>query len=337
MSGQRPTIEGLKKVLDAIADDSRIPANFVAWIRDSLRYGGRKIRILRYIQEHTPKNQMPRLLDVGAQFGALAIYETQLGCRAAALDYGMYAKAFREAVADHGVDYRECDLESEPLPFADDSFDIATYTDVIEHHAFSPKRVLTEIHRVLVPGGRLILATPNHTSIYNRIKLFFGSGVSDEFDYFFNTTAGAKTYPGHHREFTRAEIRSALEPTNFRALECRVIDDDLASLLNDRQCVGSTESISGSPDFVIRFLGHFLVDAAHAIRTLDLGSRREEVREIGRFIPPVLGRIGPVGSPHLKSGIFFLHLFFDAADAYAAEYPCEVVRALLGATADPNT
>ncbi len=255
MRGERPTLEGLQKVLEAIAGDPRIPPNFAEWIRDTLRYGGRKIRILRYILAHTPETQTPRLLDVGAQFGALAIYATQLGCRAAALDYGMYAKAFREAVADRGVNYCECDLGREPLPFADNSFDFATYTDVIEHHAFSPKRVLAEIHRVLVPGGRLILATPNHASIYNRIKLFFGGSVNDEFDYFFNTSADAETYDGHHREFTRAEIRSALGLTDFRVLECRVIDDDLESLLNYRRRAGRAKSISDSRDFVMRFFG----------------------------------------------------------------------------------
>jgi SAM-dependent methyltransferase len=253
--GDRPTLEGLEKVLEEIAGDSRTPPNFSEWIRDTLRYGGRKIRILRYILAQTPENQTPRLLDVGAQFGSLAIYATHLGCHAAALDYGMYARAFREVVADRGVDYRECDLGHEPLPFADNSFDFATYTDVIEHHAFSPKRVLTEIHRVLVPGGRLILATPNHASIYNRLTLFFGRSVNDEFDYFFNTTADAKTYDGHHREFTRAEIRLALKQTDFRVLICHVIDDDLNSLVNYRRSVRRAKPNSDSRDFVMRFLG----------------------------------------------------------------------------------
>ena len=292
--GERPTLEGLEKVLEAIAGDSRIPPNFADWIRDSLRYGGRKIRILRYILAHTPENQTPRLLDLGAQFGALAIYATQLGCWAAALDYGMYAKAFREAVADRGVDYRECDLGHEPLPFADNSFDFATYTDVIEHHAFSPKRVLAEIHRVLVPGGRLILATPNHASIYNRIKLFFGGSVNDEFDYFFNTTADAKTYDGHHREFTRVEIRSALEQTDFRVLECRVIDDDLKSLLNYRRRAARAIPIPDSSDCVMRFLG-----GIWSILRMPFGRWIWAVGEkisANRSVYPARGRIDPGGS-----------------------------------------
>jgi SAM-dependent methyltransferase len=255
MLHERPTLEDLKEVLEEIAGDSRIPMNFAEWVRGTLRYGGRKMRILRYIRARTPENQTPRLLDIGAQFGALAIYATRLGWRAAAVDYGMYAKASREAVADRGVDYRECDLGREPLPFADNSFDFAAYTDVIEHHPFSPKRALAEIHRVLVPGGRLILSTPNHASIYNRIKLLFGASVNDNFDYFFNTSAEAESNDGHHREFTRAEIRSALEQTGFRVLECRVIDDDLGSLLNSRRRAGRAKAISDSRDFVMRFLG----------------------------------------------------------------------------------
>jgi SAM-dependent methyltransferase len=255
MSLPLPKLDGLESVLESLAGDARIPPNFADWIRESLRYGGRKIRILRYIQAHALQNEMPRLLDVGAQFGALAIYAGRLGCRAAAVDYGLYATAFREVVSDRGVDYRECDLARQPLPFADNSFDFVAYTDVIEHHAFSPKRVLAEIHRVLVAGGRVILATPNHASIYNRVKIVFGGSVNDQFDYFFNTTAGADTYPGHHREFTRAEIKSALERTDFGVLECSVIDDDLESLRNYRRRGVRAKSSSDTRDFVLRALG----------------------------------------------------------------------------------
>ena len=192
------------------------------------------------------------MLDVGVQFGALAIYATELGCRAAALDYGMYEKAFHEVVADHGVDYRKCDLGQESLPFPDNSFDFVTYTDVIEHHALSPKRILAEIHGVLGPSGRLILVTPNHASVYNRIKLRFGASVNDEFDYSFNASADTNMYDVHHREFTREEIKSALEQTKFRVLECRVIDDDSTLLLNYRQRVGRPKSSSDAREIVMR-------------------------------------------------------------------------------------
>ena len=46
------------------------------------------------------------------------------------------------------------------LPFADDVFDIAITSHVAEHLT-QPERVFGELARVLKPGGRLLLLTPN--------------------------------------------------------------------------------------------------------------------------------------------------------------------------------
>ena len=232
MQEKRPSLDGLEQVLARIASDPRIPPNFADWIRGSLRSGGGKNKVLRYILDHAPSGAAPpRVLDVGAEFGSLAAYAVKLGCRAAAVDYGPYAKAFQKVVADQGVDYQECDAGAEPLPFSDNLFDFVTYTDVMEHHSFSPKRVLREIRRVLVPGGCVILVTPNHASLYNRLKLLFGASVNDDFDYFFDTCADQRVYDGHHREYTRAEITTALRRAQFRVRECRIFEQDLTSLL----------------------------------------------------------------------------------------------------------
>jgi SAM-dependent methyltransferase len=232
MPEKRPTLDGLDQVLERIASDPRIPPNFADWIRGSLRSGGGKNQVLRYIMDHAPTGAaLPRVLDVGAQFGSLAAYAVKLGCSAAAVDYGPYAKAFQKVVADQGVDYRECDIGVESLPFSDNVFDFVTYTDVMEHHSFSPKRVLREIHRVLAPGGCVILVTPNHASLYNRLRLLSGGSVNDDFDYFFDMCADQKVYDGHHREYTRGEISTALRRTQFRVRECRVFEQDLISLV----------------------------------------------------------------------------------------------------------
>jgi SAM-dependent methyltransferase len=233
MHEKRPTLDGLEQVLELIANDPRIAPNFSGWIRASLRSGGGKNRVLRYILDHAPSGGAPpRILDVGAQFGSLTVYAVKLGCRAAAVDYGPAAKAFQKVAADQGVDCKECDVGAEALPFPDNQFDFVTYTDVMEHHSFSPKRVLQEIHRVLAPGGRVIVVTPNHASIYNRLKLLFGGSVNDDFDYFFDTCADERIYDGHHREYTRAELRAALGRTQFQVLECRVFEQDLIPLLH---------------------------------------------------------------------------------------------------------
>jgi SAM-dependent methyltransferase len=230
--GQKPTLEGFDEVLGILAADPRTSAHSPDWIRRSVVAGDEKVRILRYILDHTPeKGPAPRVLDVGAQIGAMAIYAQQLGCRMAAVDYGYFTNIYAAIAAEHGVDYRECDVASSALPFADDSFDFVTYMDTIEHHSFSPKRVLRDIWRVLAPGGRVLLTTPNHASIYNRVLLLAGKSVNDGFSHYFENCANESVYPGHHREYIRKELREALEGTGFRVDECRVIEEDLSSLL----------------------------------------------------------------------------------------------------------
>lgn len=61
-------------------------------------------------------------------------------------------------------DNRSCDVRlqigTEKLPFADDSFDLVTANMVFEH-VEAPLPLLREIRRVLKPGGRLMVLTPN--------------------------------------------------------------------------------------------------------------------------------------------------------------------------------
>ncbi len=49
------------------------------------------------------------------------------------------------------------------IPFADASFDAATSADVLCHAAVEPAAALKELHRILRPGGRLILNLPAYT------------------------------------------------------------------------------------------------------------------------------------------------------------------------------
>jgi SAM-dependent methyltransferase len=226
-----PTLEDFEQIIEALAQDPRIAPDSPDWILDNIAAGGDKLRVLRYVLKCTSNGSTPRLLDVGAQIGALALFAASFGCRASAVDYRAFANKYGEIAADRGVDYRECDVGTQPLPFAENSFEFATYTDVIEHHSFSPKRVLREIHRVLAPGGRLIITTPNHASIYNRVLLLLGNTVNDNFEQYFEASADSDVYHGHHREYTRTELRAALERTGFKVRECRIVEEPLGPLL----------------------------------------------------------------------------------------------------------
>ena len=68
----------------------------------------------------------------------------------------------RENFARDNLAFRTIDPDA-PLPFADGSFDTVLSFQVIEHVP-DPARYLSDIRRVLVPGGRLVLATPDRST-----------------------------------------------------------------------------------------------------------------------------------------------------------------------------
>lgn len=229
-AGEKPSLEGYDRVLQLIASDPRISPYTPEWVRSGILAAGEKIRILKYLLDSGSQGHTRALLDIGAQIGAFAMYASRVGFAATGIDYDFFAQRFGQIATEQGVDYRTCDVASEKLPFESDAFDAVTYLDVIEHHSFSPRRVLREAHRVLAPGGKVVISTPNHASIYNRVLLAMGKSINDDFFQFFESAAEFPVYLGHHREYTRAELRRALELTGFNVLECRVLEDDLQSL-----------------------------------------------------------------------------------------------------------
>jgi SAM-dependent methyltransferase len=79
-----------------------------------------------------------------------------------------------------------------PLPFADATFDLVTTLDVIEHIG-DDVGALRELHRVLRPGGRLLVAVP---------AFMFLWGKQDEVSH-------------HHRRYTARTMRRALVAAGF--------------------------------------------------------------------------------------------------------------------------
>jgi SAM-dependent methyltransferase len=72
------------------------------------------------------------------------------------------------------VEVRVADLNTEPLPYPDASFDLVTCTEVIEHLEHY-RSALREISRVLRPGGVFVVSTPNVLNLRSRLRyLFFG-------------------------------------------------------------------------------------------------------------------------------------------------------------------
>jgi SAM-dependent methyltransferase len=108
-----------------------------------------------------------RALDLGCGDGAFTAVLAAAGARAVGAEVAQ--AAVRRARAKHpSLDFQLVPIEG-PLPFADQEFDLVWSSEVIEHVA-DTARWLSEVRRVLAPGGRLLLTTPNH----GRLRLALG-------------------------------------------------------------------------------------------------------------------------------------------------------------------
>ena len=192
--------------------------------RNHAEYRLRVHELLPFVQQGS------RVLDVGAGPGVVPLVLARLGCRATALDtWREYAPEYANQMgtaADQirrlqaaGVATVQHDLVAEArLPFDDGQFDVVTFYDVIEHLPGTPRFVLEEFRRVLKPGGRLVVTTPNLANLRARVWLAFGKTPHFPIDEWYD----AHPFFGHIREYTPGELKHVLERAGFRDVALRM-------------------------------------------------------------------------------------------------------------------
>jgi SAM-dependent methyltransferase len=99
-------------------------------------------------------------------------------------------------------------IEEDPFPYEDSTFEVVLFCEMIEHLLMNPLAPLGEIHRVLKPGGALVLTTPNVARLSNVLTLVAGDNVYDPY-------SGFGPYGRHNREYTRHELHRLLDFAGF--------------------------------------------------------------------------------------------------------------------------
>jgi SAM-dependent methyltransferase len=104
-----------------------------------------------------------RLLEIGAGSGGFAAVAMARGWR---VDATEVSESGAKALVAAGVSVFVGDLSQAQYP--DSTFDLAVALEVIEH-VTDPRRDLSEICRVLRPGGLALLTTPNYNGLSRHI------------------------------------------------------------------------------------------------------------------------------------------------------------------------
>ncbi len=110
-----------------------------------------------------PYQPRGRMLDLGCGSGELLGRMCSLGWQAEGLDFDSAAV---EVARHKGLRVRMGSLHEQKFP--DATFDAVVLSHVIEH-LHQPLQLLKEVRRILKPGRRLVIATPNARSLGHRL------------------------------------------------------------------------------------------------------------------------------------------------------------------------
>lgn len=159
-----------------------------------------------FLLEHVPAGA--RVLDVGCGDGRFAAELVRIGAHPVGIDVA--AEPLRRARERHPeLDLRQVPSEG-AWPLRDASFDAVWAGEVIEHVA-DTAGWLSEIRRVLAPGGRLLLSTPAH----GRLRVLWLACSRRAFEAHFDPRAD------HLRFYTRAGLTRLLGELGFVEVSVR--------------------------------------------------------------------------------------------------------------------
>jgi 2-polyprenyl-3-methyl-5-hydroxy-6-metoxy-1,4-benzoquinol methylase len=152
-----------------------------------------------------------RVLDIGCHWLHQAHFFARSGCRVTGADAPntLREHSVQSAAREMGIDlvsYTRLDLGQGLCDLAGDEYDLVVFSEIIEHLAFNPLVFWKQVYRVLKPGGRIVVTTPNslyHRSLVQRLSSLMTAGeYGIRVDDIFNTG----TYGHHWKEFSIAEL-----------------------------------------------------------------------------------------------------------------------------------
>ena len=147
---------------------------------------------------------------LGAAVDTLSFYEVEVVSREHVLDSDDGRESYR-------FDYRPINVERDPFPGPDAAYDVVLCCELLEHVLINPSQMFFEAHRVLKPGGYLLVTTPNVARAANVRALKDGRNIYDSYH-------GNGIYGRHNREYTAAEVALLLESCGFEIAGSETLD-----------------------------------------------------------------------------------------------------------------
>ena len=102
-------------------------------------------------------------------------------------------------------------IEKTPLPVEDETFDYVLCCEVLEHMEQDPMFMLSELNRVLKPGGTIILTTPNVVSSRG-----ISAMLNNREPYFYMQYRNPGSTDRHNYEYSLATVSQVMKAAGFK-------------------------------------------------------------------------------------------------------------------------
>jgi SAM-dependent methyltransferase len=179
-----------------------------------------KTRLVRTLEITPPGGPHDRILEMGAYLQITPALRSQLGYgEVRGCYYGPAGKVDRRSVTSASGEEFHCDIdlfnaEKDRFPYDDGYFTTVLCCELIEHLFEDPMHLMSEVNRIVKPGGWFVLTTPNIAALRGIAAILQGFHPGF-FHAYIKPSETGEVEARHNREYTPPEVRNLMENAGF--------------------------------------------------------------------------------------------------------------------------
>lgn len=180
-----------------------------------------RTRLVRTLEMTPLGGPEDRVLEMGAYLQVTPALRNRLGYgEVRGCYYGPVGRIDHRTVTSADGETFTCeidhfDAEKDHFPYPDGHFSTVLCCELIEHLFEDPMHLMSEVNRILKPGGHLVLTTPNVAALRGISAILLGYHPGFFHAYIKPAAGSGEVDARHNREYTAREIHRLLDTSGF--------------------------------------------------------------------------------------------------------------------------